>query len=320
MDFTITAFGVPIVSSKVAAAIESQAGGDVQRVPAAIKGHFGFEALNVLRIVECIDESKSEFQKWTERDNRPDRLGHYRSVTKLRLDTTRISESDHIFRLAGWEVTLVVSEKLKQVIEQLGARADFQLVTDDGSERRRPGPPDAPGAWATLAKAVAGDDPFGDDTLTGVVGFTAGGPLSFRTAPAGNGFTTYLSCELVADPEQKRSPGGPYELMITCDDEDWVLEHISEVARLGHTLAFRGGQTLDMGAIVGSDSHVQGIAFEEAARVRVARKSYRVLRCHGILRAELEYAKKKSVDALLRKLKSAGVYPRTSPKRSRSVL
>jgi hypothetical protein len=69
MDFTITAFAVPIVSSKVAAAIESHARGDVQRVPAAIKGHFGFEALNVLRLVDCIDESKSEFQKWTERDN-----------------------------------------------------------------------------------------------------------------------------------------------------------------------------------------------------------------------------------------------------------
>jgi hypothetical protein len=153
-----------------------------------------------------------------------------------------------------------------------------------------------------------------------VVGFSAGGPLSFRTAKAGGGFVTYLSCELVEDPELKVDGGGPYELMITCDDEDWVREHVTYAARQGHEFALGGGHTLDLGPLVGKRSRIQGMAFEEVARVRVARKPYRVLRCHGLLRPELEYAQARSFEALLRKLKAGGFYPRTSPKRSRPVV
>ncbi|WP_408022408.1 imm11 family protein [Sorangium sp. Soce836] len=130
LDFSLTSFAVPVATRRVAQAIGSVADDDLQRIPLRIHGHVGFEVLNALRVVKCLDESRSEFTKWTERDHRADLAGQYRGVTKLRIEPANVPNDAHFFRIEGWLVALIVSDSVKLAMEQIGCRgAKFQEVT-----------------------------------------------------------------------------------------------------------------------------------------------------------------------------------------------
>ena len=127
LDFSLTAYNVPIGSTHLALAIALVAGADVQRLPASIEGEHGYEVLHCTRLVECLDERRTEFTKWTKDDFRPDRAGHYHIVRGLTVDPARIPSDAHFFRIARWAVALIVSEELKAAMEHagcLGARFD----------------------------------------------------------------------------------------------------------------------------------------------------------------------------------------------------
>jgi len=122
LDFCLTSFGVPVASTILAAAIESIVGRDVQRIPLSIMGRDNFEVLNVLRVVPCLDESRTEFLKWTDKDHRADLAGQYRQVVNLRVKPEAIPGDAHILRIDGWRSALIVSEVLRQEMERVGAR------------------------------------------------------------------------------------------------------------------------------------------------------------------------------------------------------
>lgn len=67
-----------------------------------------------------LDEARSEFIKWTEHDHRADLAGEFRQVTKLVLARDTIPDDAHFFRIAGWEVALIVSEEVKSAMERVG--------------------------------------------------------------------------------------------------------------------------------------------------------------------------------------------------------
>jgi hypothetical protein len=120
LDFTITSFAVPVMTERVAAVVESIAKEDVQLVPVTISGQRGMVVLNVLRVISCVDEQRSEFVKWTENDHRRDLAGQYRQLPKLVLDAGTIPDNVHVFRVAGFLVQLLVSETVKIAIERVG--------------------------------------------------------------------------------------------------------------------------------------------------------------------------------------------------------
>lgn len=130
LDFSLTSFAVPVANSKLAMAIESVAGGDLQRLPVMIPGHEGFELLNSVRVIRCLDERRSEFVKWTEKDHRADLAGQYRMVTKLRIVAPEVPAGAHFFRVDGWPIALVVSEQVKNSMQIAGCLgAKFEDVT-----------------------------------------------------------------------------------------------------------------------------------------------------------------------------------------------
>lgn len=122
LDFQLSSFAVPVSRARLAATIEGIAGPDIQRVPLTLKGHDGFEVLNALRTVACLDEGRSEFTKWTEKDRRPDKVGHYRMVTRLRVDVGQVPRGVDIFRVEGWRVALIVSERMRAAMDAVGSR------------------------------------------------------------------------------------------------------------------------------------------------------------------------------------------------------
>ena len=99
--------------------------------------------------------------------------------------------------------------------------------------------------FAPLGHTMGALDP---DTLVAIVGFDAGGPLCFRTLGRGSGrFTTYVSCELAVRAKQRPAAFGRYELLTTCDDEDWVRSILTSIGGMSLEAAFDDGHTLDIG-------------------------------------------------------------------------
>ncbi len=86
-----------------------------------LPGASGLEILNALRVIQCIDEARSEFIKWSGASRT---IGGSRWTLsadhKLRLDQAPIPEDAHFFRLEGWHVAPIVSEPVKVAMERVG--------------------------------------------------------------------------------------------------------------------------------------------------------------------------------------------------------
>lgn len=120
LDFSLTSFAVPVATKKLADAVSGVAGGDVQLIPVCIGTQQEMVVLNALRVVRCLDETRSEFVKWTKQDHRPDLAGQYRQITRLVLDGAAIPPDAQVFRIDGSLVELVVSEHVKEAMETVG--------------------------------------------------------------------------------------------------------------------------------------------------------------------------------------------------------
>lgn len=117
LPLSFTSFAVPVAHERVGGAIEAVTSA-VQRLRLEIPGLRDYEVLNAVESIDCLDESRSEFLKWTKADGRPDRLGQYRSVTELRLDRARIPRGADWFRVKKWEIALIVSSDVRRVLEE----------------------------------------------------------------------------------------------------------------------------------------------------------------------------------------------------------
>lgn len=120
LDFSLTSFAVPVASNGLAGAVSAVAGPDVQCVPVDLGGQGGMKVLNSVRVIRCLDETRSEFVKWTKQDHRADLAGQYRQVTKLIVDRTAIPPDAHFFRIEGWLIALIVSDAVKAAMERTG--------------------------------------------------------------------------------------------------------------------------------------------------------------------------------------------------------
>lgn len=139
--FLLAAFDMPVVSTEVADILQSIAPADIQRFPVMVDpdiagyeiidckrarrpGYLpdmelniaGYEIVNAVHQLKCVDEARSVFRKWGPQDHRSDKIGQYREIAKLVIDPAR-TEGRQIFRLWGSLVELIVSETVKQALE-----------------------------------------------------------------------------------------------------------------------------------------------------------------------------------------------------------
>jgi hypothetical protein len=125
LDFCWAAFSIPLVQARFVSLFERLGVRDVQFIPAWVEGHSEPSfILNALRIICCIDDARcEEVQSWMPGDSRPDKVGQYRAGHGLRIDPAKV-EGACIFRPWGWTVALIISEDLKQAMEEerLGGR------------------------------------------------------------------------------------------------------------------------------------------------------------------------------------------------------
>jgi hypothetical protein len=111
----------PIVSARVASVFREQAPDDVQLFPAEVEGETAqYFLLNVARTVRCINDTAcAEVRHWTPEHGQPDKVGRYRVVSGLRIDTSKVGD-ERVFRLWGWSSPIIVSDDLKEALERSG--------------------------------------------------------------------------------------------------------------------------------------------------------------------------------------------------------
>jgi hypothetical protein len=117
LDFNFCDFDMVVTPSAFNAELETLVGSVIQRIPVIVDGRSDwFEILNICELVKCVDEARSVLTKWTAADGRPDKIGQYRMIVELKIDPA--AAQDHqIFRIADWPIALIVSEKVKSLLE-----------------------------------------------------------------------------------------------------------------------------------------------------------------------------------------------------------
>ncbi len=122
LDFSLTELATPVVTQRVVALFERLGlQQEVQSIPAQVEGCTEpYFILNALRVLRCIDEARCEEVKlWEPRHGDPNRVGEYRNVVGMKVDPKKIGDT-HILRPWGWRGALIVSEHVKQALEQEG--------------------------------------------------------------------------------------------------------------------------------------------------------------------------------------------------------
>jgi hypothetical protein len=121
LDFCWAAFSIPVMNDRFARLFEPLRMKEVQLIPAQVEGQSGpWYILNVLQVIPCIDDARSgAVQYWEPEDNQPDKLGEYRAVHQMRIDPAKVGGA-RIFRPWGWRVALVISEDIKNAMEDSG--------------------------------------------------------------------------------------------------------------------------------------------------------------------------------------------------------
>jgi hypothetical protein len=119
LDFSFTTLSIPIVHARLVPVFEHLASKqEIQFLPVEVTGQTeSYFIANILRVIPCIDDVRCErVEYWRPEDGAPDRVGDYRLVRGLRINPTQAGDSD-IFRPRGWNSVLLVSERLKQALE-----------------------------------------------------------------------------------------------------------------------------------------------------------------------------------------------------------
>lgn len=122
LDIEFAGMGqAPIVSARVASVFRELAPGDVQLFPVEVEGQTEqYHLLNVAHTVRCINDAAcEEVRLWTPANGQPDKIGRYRVVSGLRIDTSKVGD-EHVFRLWGWSSPIIVDEELKEALERTG--------------------------------------------------------------------------------------------------------------------------------------------------------------------------------------------------------
>jgi len=121
LDFSEAGLGIAVVHVKIASMLSELAPNDVQLIPADIEGQPDqYLVMVATRLIRGIDEKASRILLWTVEDGVPQKVGKYRDVRDLRIDKAKVGGAK-VFRPEGWQVVLIVSEEIKNAMEDMGA-------------------------------------------------------------------------------------------------------------------------------------------------------------------------------------------------------
>jgi hypothetical protein len=121
LDYTEAGVRLPVVHVRVASMFAELAPDDVQLLPVDVEGQPDqYLILVATRLIRCIDEQASRIELWTHEDGVPHKVGQYASVRDMCIDKSKVGNVQ-VLRCEGWEGPLIVSERIKDGLEAMGA-------------------------------------------------------------------------------------------------------------------------------------------------------------------------------------------------------
>jgi hypothetical protein len=121
LDFTEAGISIPVVHVRVASMFAELAPEDVQLLPADVEGQPDqYLILVATRLIACINEQASRFDRWTPEDGLPHKVGRYSIMYELRIDKAQVGDA-RVFRCEGWTGPLIVSEEIHDALERMSA-------------------------------------------------------------------------------------------------------------------------------------------------------------------------------------------------------
>jgi len=121
LDFTLAGIGAPVVHVRVASLFAEVAPEDVQLIPVDVEGQPDqYFILVATRLIDCINEEASRFDRWTPEEGEPHTNRRYSIMYELRIDKVKVG-SIKVFRCEGWMGPLIVSGEIKDALERMGA-------------------------------------------------------------------------------------------------------------------------------------------------------------------------------------------------------
>lgn len=106
----------PVVRASLAAEMRALAGDDVQWIDVDVEGTADrFMVMNTLREFDCVDEQRS-IVSYAKGDAKLPPDTRYRGIGQLHIRGDVVGNSN-VFRVAHWDVALIVSEEMRRLLE-----------------------------------------------------------------------------------------------------------------------------------------------------------------------------------------------------------
>jgi hypothetical protein len=121
LDFTEAGIRIPVVHVRVASMFAELAPDDVQLIPVDVEGQPDqYLILVATRLIDCIDEKASRFDRWTPEERELHAIRRYSVIYELRIDKAKVG-SAKVFRLEEWTGPLIVADEIHDALKRMGA-------------------------------------------------------------------------------------------------------------------------------------------------------------------------------------------------------
>lgn len=121
VDFSFGFGGMPVVRRALASGIMRAAPDEIQLVDVVIgESDTDFVILNALKLVDCIDESRSITTPLSDAQRAYGRTGKYSMVARVHLLSDSVGDAQ-FFRLTEWPMALMASEQVVNVLQEFEA-------------------------------------------------------------------------------------------------------------------------------------------------------------------------------------------------------
>lgn len=142
--------------------------------------------------------------------------------------------------------------------------------------------------------------------------FDLGGTADVLAFPEHLNGVVYVTADLT-----RPEPYADYELMIALRSGDhWGAEVVSRLAPYTQEAVIASGESMDIDSATPADSAIEAFVFDTYARFEAFGRTFDLRLCLGITKEELAFKLAHGADALLARLKAAGVHPFTDLARS----
>lgn len=115
VDVTFTLDANILVNDKVLNLLDGLCPDDFEAYQVVVKNcPIPYHALNCKHVVDCLDAKRSNAKRWKKGEIGESKVGDYKSAYPLTIDTSRVPQGIHMFRIKNYAISWIVSESIRE--------------------------------------------------------------------------------------------------------------------------------------------------------------------------------------------------------------